>query len=66
MKLTFKIKPLVKFDKFEDYRNKTFKSKGKAFGFLASEYHDDMIIYKYVHKLELHDFCKYFKIVKVR
>ena len=33
MKLTFKIKPLVKFDKFEDYRNKTFKSRNKPLVF---------------------------------
>ena len=66
MKLTFKIKPLIKSDKFEDYRNKRFKSKNKAFGFLASEYHDDIITYKYHYELELHDFCKQFKVIKIR
>ena len=66
MKLTFKIKPLVKSEKFEKYRTKRFKSKSKAMSFLYSEYKEDIINYKYNQDLELYDFWKQFKIVKIR
>ena len=66
MKLTFKIKPLIKHKKFEEYRNKRFKSKSKALSFLCGEYNHDIITYKYHYNLELHDFWKQFKIVKIR
>jgi|TARA_R100000084_G_C4529948_1_gene90695 hypothetical protein len=66
MKLTFKIKPLVKSEKFENYRTKRFKSINKAMSFLYAEYKEDIINYKYNQDLELYDFWKQFKIVKIR